>query len=225
MAASKKSTNSTKTAHVMNLLSKNRPAESVADEASTTETPVDNNQPATAPQPSPSISPIMASLAPDATVSTQIKSALEDALLSEVGEPTAEPVAEPVVESTPEPMAEPAFETAVEQTEDSNIAPIPEPVSVVKKEAPKLIHVNVMQILVDEIADKYIEMFGLCNCPHCVTDVKALALNNLTPKYVVMHEGEMVPRITLYEHRFKSYVVAQILNACKVVAGNPHHER
>lgn len=80
-----------------------------------------------------------------------------------------------------------------------------------------------MQVLVEENAEKYIKMFNLCDCPRCVTDVKALALTNLTPKYVVMNEGEMVPRITVYEKRYKSSVIAQLLQACKVVAEKPHH--
>jgi hypothetical protein len=86
-------------------------------------------------------------------------------------------------------------------------------------------YVNVMQILVEENAEKYMNMFGLCQCPRCVADVKALALNNLIPKYVVMREGEMVPRITLYEGRFQTAVTAQILRACQSVMANPRHDR
>jgi hypothetical protein len=82
-----------------------------------------------------------------------------------------------------------------------------------------------MQILVEENTEKYMNMFGLCQCPRCVVDVKALALNNLQPKYVVMKEGEMVPRITLYEGRFQTAVTAQILRACQSVMANPRHDR
>jgi hypothetical protein len=85
--------------------------------------------------------------------------------------------------------------------------------------------VNVMQVLVDENADKYVKMFGLCQCPHCMADVKALALNNLQPKYVVMEHGHVVPRISVYEGRYQAAVTAQILRACTTVMEQPRHEK
>ena len=33
--------------------------------------------------------------------------------------------------------------------------------------------------LVEEKAERYVKMFGLCPCPRCVADVKALALTRL----------------------------------------------
>ncbi|UQT48929.1 late competence development ComFB family protein [Flavonifractor plautii] len=46
--------------------------------------------------------------------------------------------------------------------------------------------VNVMLGLVEEKAERYVKMFGLCPCPRCVADVKALALTRLLTKYVVL---------------------------------------
>jgi hypothetical protein len=82
-----------------------------------------------------------------------------------------------------------------------------------------------MQVLVEENAEKYIQMFGLCNCPRCKADVKALALNDLPPKYVVMEKGQVVPRISVYEGRYQAAVTAQILRACKTVMENPRHDQ
>lgn len=87
------------------------------------------------------------------------------------------------------------------------------------------IYVNVMESLVEDKAMKYIELFGLCKCHRCVADVKALALNRLEPKYVVMHTGEVIPRITLYEGQFSAAVTAQLLTACKMVMEHPRHDR
>jgi hypothetical protein len=84
-------------------------------------------------------------------------------------------------------------------------------------------HVNIMQALVEEKSLKYIQMFGLCTCSRCVADVKALALSNLPPKYIVMHKGQVVPMLSVYEGRFSSALTAQIINACKVVMQNPRH--
>jgi hypothetical protein len=86
-------------------------------------------------------------------------------------------------------------------------------------------YVNVMESLVEESVGKYMDMFGLCHCPRCVADVKALALNNLPPKYVVMKQGEVIPRITVYEGRFRTAVTAQILRACQAVLENPRHDQ
>jgi len=134
-----------------------------------------------------------------------------------VPEPEPEPAPAPVPEPEPEPapVPEPAHEPEVEAPSFS----IPEP------EPGSITYVNVTQTLVEEKAEKYIRMFGVCDCPRCLADVKALALNNLPPKYVVMRAGEMVPRITVYEAQLNHLVTAQLLRACKSVMDNPRHEK
>lgn len=136
MSASKES-NSSKTAHVMNLLSRNRatPAESPAEAApreaaaQPTETAVSPSPaPApveSAPQSVPPTSPIIASLSSDHAISSQIKDALASSLeeLAE-SEPVVETPAAPVVEEVPQP--EPVAETPVAPVVEE--APQPEPV-------------------------------------------------------------------------------------------------
>ena len=56
-------------------------------------------------------------------------------------------------------------------------------------------------------------------------DVKALALNHLPPKYVVLAENEMIPKLTFYEGKYSSDITAQLLKACTMVAERPHHTR
>ena len=137
MSASKES-NSSKTAHVMNLLSRNRatPAESPAEAApreaaaQPTETAVSPSPaPApveSAPQSVPPTSPIIASLSSDHAISSQIKDALASSLeeLAE-SEPVAETPAAPVVEEAPQP--EPVAETPTAPVVEE--APQPEPVA------------------------------------------------------------------------------------------------
>ncbi|MDE7003084.1 MAG: late competence development ComFB family protein, partial [Oscillospiraceae bacterium] len=86
-------------------------------------------------------------------------------------------------------------------------------------------YINVMQVLVEEKAPKYVEMFGLCTCKRCMEDVKAFTLNHLPPKYVVLEPGDRVPRLTVYEGKFSSDITAQLLQACKVIHETPHHSR
>ena len=217
-----------KTARVMNLLSKKPdPALAEAEEAA--------NIPAAPAAPVP---PIVTSMAPDAAVSVQIKNALEDALEGELGaqQPAApapvQPDPDPApVQAAPEPAPGPEPEPIPVQPEPVQAAPEPE----AEAPAPEPVHeflepenpgyINVMQVLVEEKAPKYVEMFGLCTCKRCMEDVKAYTLNHLPPKYVVLEPNDRVPRLTVYEGKFSSDITAQLLQACKAVMGTPHHSR
>ncbi len=213
-----------KTARVMNLLSKK------ADPAVSTEE---------APAPAAAVPPIVTSMAPDAAVSVQIKNALENALEGELGPQQPAPAA-PAEQPTPEPQPEPEPVQAAPQPEP---APAPEepaappqadepaPAPVAEEPAHQFLepenpgYINVMQVLVEEKAPKYVEMFGLCTCKRCMEDVKAFTLNHLPPKYVVLEPGDRVPRLTVYEGKFSSDITAQLLQACKVIHETPHHSR
>lgn len=150
-----------------------------------------------------------------------------------VPEPEPEPEPEPVPEPEPEPIPEP--EPAPEPEPEPEPAPEPEPEFVPEPEpepesapepanpADELTYVNVIQSLVEELAPRYIKMFGLCSCPRCRIDVVALTLNNLIPKYVVMKKHDMIPMLTVYEGRFSSTIFAQLTRACKIVSDSPRH--
>ena len=212
MSASKES-NSSKTAHVMNLLSRTRanpaaepaaqeaaaqPAEAAVPPTPTAAAPAPAPAPAeSAPQSVPPTSPIIASLSSDHAISSQIKDALASSLeeLAEA-EPVAETPSAPVVE---EPAAE-------------------------KPDEEEVICANIMEILVERKAETYMELFGLCCCDRCKMDVQALALTELPAKYVVMAKNELPLRLSLYEGRMNTAVTAQILRACKVVLAEPRHK-
>lgn len=225
MAATKKPANTSKTAHVMNLLSKNKdsvPAEAEAAQAEGA--PAAGSAPAAPPQ----TPPVLSSMSSDAAISAQIKSALEDDLDKEpvaVPEPAAD-TDEPEAEIIPEPVPEPAPESPVAAepapapAAETEPEPESEPVT-----SPEFTCVNVMQVLVDEYAAKYIKMFGVCDCDRCVADIKAIALNNLPPKYVIMDRRDVIPKLTFYEGKFNSDITSQVLQACKTVMNRPHHGR
>ena len=140
MSASKES-NSSKTAHVMNLLSRTRanpaaeaaaqekavqPAEAAVPPTPAAAAPAPAPAPAeSAPQSTPPTSPIIASLSSDHAISSQIKDALASSLeeLAE-SEPVAETPPAPVVEEVPQPksMAEEPAAPVIEEV------PQPEPV-------------------------------------------------------------------------------------------------
>lgn len=225
------SNNTSKTAHVMNLLSKNRgPA---ASEASEVPTPAPASPEAEAPAP---VAPILSSINADAAVSSQIKDALEAELeappapkpvppkaKTPAPEPSQAKVPAPVQEPAAPPVQEPAA-PPMPSAEELMDLPLEEPVEGEIWDG-KPTYVNVMEELVDEKADKYMEMFGICCCDQCRVDVRAYALNHLPPKYVVMSRGDRIPRLTVYESKYSSDITAQLMKACKAVMTAPHHTR
>ena len=82
---------------------------------------------------------------------------------------------------------------------------------------------NITQALVESKAEKYMKMVDMCCCPRCTADVKAKALCNLPPKYIVMHKSALTPMLSYYEARFSAAVTAQIFAACQLVKENPRH--
>lgn len=237
--ASNKDSKTSKTAHVMNLLSKNRGAEPAPQPAAPQPEPAE--VPAAEPVPAAPIPPIISSINADAAVSSQIKDALE-AVLDEADPPRpavqtppqqpAVPEAEPPAAAVPQPVPEAApapqpeapreeepFAAAIEAVHPQD-SPAGSPVT-----AERPAYINVMQVLVEEKAEKYMKLSGMCCCDTCKVDVKAYALNHLPPKYVVMSRGEMIPKLTFYELQHSSDITAQLMKACTVVAGAPHHTR
>lgn len=273
----KKAANTSKTAHVMNLISKNSAAPVPPAEGS----PEPEQQAAPVVPPPPAVLP---SLNADMEITSQIKSALEDlleddapaaeaadildetpvdgqansldvsqavsleegALDAEDADPepnpqaeeeaptpaAAEPEAEPVEAEEPLAAEEPAIveasptapkEPDIEEAPAAVETPISEPAAQISLD--EIVCVNIIQTLVEESVDKYIHMFGLCHCTRCVADVKAIALNNLVPKYVVAPEKERSFWVTIYHERYHAEVTAQILHACKRVMDNPLHDK
>lgn len=210
------SSNSSKTAHVMNLLSKNRggaPASGATAEPPAVEPPpAEKIEKAERTAP---VAPLISSINADAAVASQIKDALE-AELSD-GPSAAAPA--PAQAAPPQPAETPSAPPSAEELMD-----LP-PMKPAEPESSEEGYVNVMQVLVEEKAEKYMRMFGICCCDRCQLDVKAFALNHLPPKYVFMGPDDRVPRLTVYESKYNSDITAQLLKACTVVSQTPHHSR
>lgn len=218
--ASNRDPKSSKTAHVMNLLSKNRTAEPAPAPQVEPAEPVVPAAPVSA---APPIPPIISSINADAAVSSQIRDALE-AALDPVGASPAEPQ-QPTIQTPPPvpPAPAPVPPQPVEK-------PAPQPPAPAEK-APRQkayeppAYVNVMEILVREKAEKYMRATGMCCCDQCTVDVMAYTLSHLPPKYVVMSEGERIPKLTFYEVQNSSDITTQLMRACEIVSKAPHHGR
>ncbi len=121
------------------------------------------------------------------------------------------PMPEPVF--TPPPAPEPPKAAPMAVTETAAV-PDEEPFCF-----------NVMEALVESKAEKYIDLFGLCPCSRCRTDVVALALTRLPAKYVVATRADLVPLLSVYEGRYNAAVVSQVMRACNRVADQPRHKK
>ena len=124
--------------------------------------------------------------------------------------PQLEPAPTPVkTDPQPEPPAEKAADTAANNEHyaaNEDVA-----------------YHNITQALVEDKTEKYMKMVDMCCCPRCAADVKALALSNLPPKYIVMHKTALTPMLSYYEKRFGAAITAQIFSACRLVKESPRH--
>ena len=251
MSSSKGNSNSNKTAHVMNLLRKSNPPAPAQSEASDQPAPAPSEAsaaPAAAAPLAPQTPPIITALNADAEVSSQIRAALTEALEEEERAAAQAAAAQPSHPPTPQPESSRAEAAPAEAS-----AHIPAPPPVPEENAPSIqdvvqdapaqpapavsqppsqepdssaddtVLIDVVQHLVEEKADKYIRLFGLCSCKRCKNDVLAITLNHLLPKYVVMSQGEFQLRCDMYANRYDSEITSQLLRACQEVMDHPRH--
>ena len=220
--AGKKGSRSSKTAHVLNLLSGGEapeaPEQRPAAGTERTEEPQAGPTPPPPPRERPILPPIVEVARTNSeALSETIRSALEKELEEEQAQPAAEPPEEP---ERPDDPAEPLPPSA----------PMPPKASPMQEQKPVeqglpdgAEWVNVMLGLVEEKAERYVKMFGLCPCPRCVADVKALALTRLPAKYVVLPAEHKKPMLSLYQARYDGDVTTQVIYACKAVMDAPRH--
>ena len=154
----------------------------------------------------------------------------------EVPAPVPQPAAVPAAESASggklsQDEIERMLRAMVEETESAPAAapappPVPEPAPAPISEPEdedRAELFNIMQLLAEEKADKYIKMFGLCDCKRCRQDVLALTLNEISTKYVVMPRAELTIRNDMYRSHYDGEITVQILRACQKVMENPRH--
>ncbi len=75
-----------------------------------------------------------------------------------------------------------------------------------------------VDIKLKELLDKYTHV---CTCEKCIEDVKAIALNNLKPLYVVTHKGEMFKKMDSMLTQYNVDVTKEIVAAFEKVSKSP----
>lgn len=242
--AAKKQDKSSKTAHVLNLLTK--PAPSPQPEPLQEVTPAQTQTPAPAQTPAaaPLVPPVVQNAQREENLSQQIRGALADDLAAALNEaPVADDdfgeayfeAYDDLTEGYAQLQAEqqPNTQTPNAQTNTAintptnarppEPKPAPQPTASAQPKAEGLLYLNIMQPLVEAAAPRYAKLANLCDCPRCLADVKAYALTHLKPHYAVFRQEDSIPMLTLYETRYASQVATILMQACEVVKENPRH--
>lgn len=87
---------------------------------------------------------------------------------------------------------------------------------------------NYAEVAVEEMFDRLLNEHlnkypDTCTCEQCREDMKALALNNIPPHYVVTEKGAILKQVVFDSIGGKAQVTSAILNAIKTVGASPRH--
>jgi competence protein ComFB len=82
------------------------------------------------------------------------------------------------------------------------------------------------RIVEESIAEKSKKFPQYCFCNTCKDDMKAYALNKLTPKYVSSSEGELISRSSkLLDSQNKTDIEFAVTSSIEFVGNHPRHKR
>ena len=84
---------------------------------------------------------------------------------------------------------------------------------------------NYMEDVVDHLLPEVLkELPEICHCQQCISDIKALALNNLKPKYVATPVGEVYTKVNELSIQFEADAIRAITEAIVKVKSAPRHQ-
>ncbi|WP_035267529.1 late competence development ComFB family protein [Desulfitibacter alkalitolerans] len=85
---------------------------------------------------------------------------------------------------------------------------------------------NTMEILVWQMVDDVMRKFPeVCGCEGCRSDIVALALNQLPPKYVATEIGEVYSKSNILESQYRADIIGAITKAIVKVTESPRCKR
>ena len=83
---------------------------------------------------------------------------------------------------------------------------------------------NYMESAVDNVLPNLLRAFDkVCTCDKCIFDIKAIALNQLKPHYVVTAKGELYSKVEEMNRQFETDVMKALIDAIDIVSKNPRH--
>lgn len=78
------------------------------------------------------------------------------------------------------------------------------------------------QIIEDKVME-LIKEVKVCTCAQCCSDVIALALNDLPPRYAVSRIGKVITKLELLDEQTQTDIITTIMFAINKVSTSPHH--
>jgi competence protein ComFB len=82
-----------------------------------------------------------------------------------------------------------------------------------------------MEVIIEELMPNILEKYEeICKCEICIDDIRAIALNNLKPRYVTTKRGCLYEKTHLFEKQFLTDVTSKITEAIEKVSKNPKHD-
>lgn len=117
----------------------------------------------------------------------------------------------------------PAADVSTETSHTVSVSTQSAPAAKAPAALPAYQYINVMEYLIQDRLDSAVDMFDMCPCDRCKVDAAALALSNLTPKYIVVNRDHSSPLLNYYSNRYSTDIMTQLTKACTVVKENPRH--
>ncbi len=83
--------------------------------------------------------------------------------------------------------------------------------------------VNAMEDLVEQKLDEILSFYDCCKCDQCKMDMKAYALNQVVPKYVVSSKGALYAKLESIGFQHRADILMAVTKAIELVSTNPRH--
>jgi len=81
-----------------------------------------------------------------------------------------------------------------------------------------------MELCVQDSMKMVLKKIDACQCDMCSSDIMAIALNALPPKYVVTEKGELYSKLSTLRQQFDVDIIAAITKAAVIVGRAPRHD-
>ena len=86
--------------------------------------------------------------------------------------------------------------------------------------------INYMEKLVfNKLDDLHKSKKNFCNCEQCRLDIAAIALNELSPRYIVTDRGKLYTKIDMLETQFSVNILMELTKGIDIVAKHPRHKQ
>lgn len=93
-----------------------------------------------------------------------------------------------------------------------------------KSEQDELMLVNVIEELVKDSINVLIPTMDMCACEICKLNACAIALNNLTPRYVTTTKGKLMAKMPAEIMTYQTQILVEVTKALMTVKAHPLHD-